>query len=410
MNQQSTSAKEQPTVLWGMVSQQYLLPFILIASLFLLWGGARSILDVLNKHLQQVLHVSKAESADIQLVVYLAYFVGALPAGMAIRRLGTRIGVMTGLMLFATGSFLFLPTIEMGQFSWLLLPLFVIGLGLVLLETAANPYVTLLGHERTAPSRLNVAQSLNGLGSMLGALFAGMLFFGENADAGVGTVAVPYTVLAVLMLIVAACFAFTKLPDASALLSQQGEDGEHSGGLGLTFFFGLLALISYEISEISINTFFINFMTDDGFLTPSEATVALSMGGLLLFMLGRIGGGVLMARISAPRVFLVSAIGATVCMLLAMSPLGALSRMAVVVCYVFESIMFPTIFAMSLSDAGERKQLGASVLMMSVIGGAIGPKLMGLVADHYGMTLSMSVPLAGFAIVLLYAAYKYMRN
>ncbi len=396
-----------------LVARQYVLPFILITSLFCLWGGARAILDVLNKHYQLILHVSKTQSALIQAVVYMAYFLGAVPAGMLIRRMGTRVGVITGLVLFAVGSFMFMPAVSFSVFEYILAPLFVIGCGLVLLETAANPYVTLLGDSRTSAGRLNIAQSFNGLGCVAGALLGGLFFFGGDGGGqeAAASIAVPYTVLAVMMLAVAVCFAFIKLPE---VILDEPHSGEASGGrrtLGFAFFFGFAALICYEISEISINTFFINFMTDDGFMTPTQATVALSMGGLLLFMAGRVVGGLLMSRISTERIFLVCAVGAVLMVLLAMLPLGVLSKMALIVCYVFESIMFPTIFALSIRGLGGRDaETASSILMMSVVGGAIGPLAMGWVGDNCGMRVALGVPLATFAVVLAYAIFVSLRR
>ena len=153
-----------------MVARQYLIPFILITSLFFIWGGARAILDVLNKHVQMQYEASYGESALIQCSVYMAYFLGAIPAGLLIRRYGTRKGVISGLLMFAVGAFLFIPMAELGALIALLAPLFVLGLGLCLLETAANPYVTLLGDSRTSSSSINMSQTLNRLGRMLGAL------------------------------------------------------------------------------------------------------------------------------------------------------------------------------------------------------------------------------------------------
>ena len=180
--------------------------------------------------------------------------------------------------------------------------------------------------------------------------------------------------------------------------------------LGVAFFFGFAALIAYEISEISINTFFINFMTDDGFMTPMQATWALSMGGLLLFMVGRVVGGILMSRVATEKIFLACAIGTVAMLLLAMSGLGLFSKMALIVLYVFESIMFPTIFALSIQGLGANTEKASSILMMSVVGGAIGPLALGYVADHYTMTQALVVPLSTFVIVLAYAIYSYARR
>lgn len=395
-----------------LVARDYVIPFILVTSLFFLWGGARAILDVLNKHYQLMLDVSKTRSALMQTVVYMAYFLGAIPAGMLIRRFGTRRGVITGLLLFAAGTLLFMPTVGGGTFELILLPLFVIGCGLVLLETAANPYVTLLGSPATAAGRLNISQSFNGLGCMMGALLGGLLFFGSGQDGAASSpasIAVPYSVLAAIMLVVAVCFARVKLPEVA--MERRSSDGsKHRHALKFPFYFGFVALISYEISEISINTFFINFMTDDGFMTPTQATWALSMGGLLLFMAGRVLGGMLMTRISTQRILLACAIGTVACTALAMMHLGIVSKSALIVCYVFESIMFPTIFAMSIQGLGNDTEFGSSILMTSVVGGAIGPLAMGWMGDRFSISTALAVPLATFAIVLAFAVFSVARS
>ena len=190
-----------------LVSRAYYWPFVLITSLFLLWGFARAILDVLNKHFQLSLGVSRSESALLQVTVYGAYFLMALPAGLLISRYGTRKGVITGLSLFAAGAFLFVPAGALGAFYGMLVPLFVIGCGLVWLEVAANPYVTALGDPSTAAGRLNRAQSFNGLGSILGALLGGVFFF-SDVTAPVGReIAVPYAVLGVCLCAIAFVFA-----------------------------------------------------------------------------------------------------------------------------------------------------------------------------------------------------------
>lgn len=388
-----------------MVARQYFVPFILITSLFFLWGGARAILDVLNKHVQMHFEAGYGESALIQCSVYMAYFLGAIPAGMLIRRYGTRRGVITGLLAFAVGAFLFIPASAFTRLSALLLPLFVLGLGLCLLETAANPYVTLLGDSRTSSSRINMSQTFNGLGCMMGALLGGLYFFSDGSTRSGEdiNIAVPYCAIALVVLLVAAVFSRVKLPEV--IMEQHDGNNDAPKPLGKTFVFGFIALLSYEISEISINTFFINFMTDDGFLTPSEATWALSFGGLMLFMVGRLMCSFIMTRVATERVFMVCATGAIVMMVAVISPLGVVSKAALVLTYLFESLMFPTIFALSIRGLGANTERASSLLMMSVVGGAIGPLALGYVADMLSISQAFVVPLATFIVVWAFAMY-----
>ena len=388
-----------------MVARQYFVPFILITSLFFLWGGARAILDVLNKHVQMHFEAGYGESALIQCSVYMAYFLGAIPAGMLIRRYGTRRGVITGLLAFAVGAFLFIPASAFTRLSALLLPLFVLGLGLCLLETAANPYVTLLGDSRTSSSRINMSQTFNGLGCMMGALLGGLYFFSDGSTRSGEdiNIAVPYCAIALVVLLVAAVFSRVKLPEV--IMEQHDGNNDAPKPLGKTFVFGFIALLSYEISEISINTFFINFMTDDGFLTPSEASWALSFGGLMLFMVGRLMCSFIMTRVATERVFMVCATGAIVMMVAVISPLGVVSKAALVLTYLFESLMFPTIFALSIRGLGANTERASSILMMSVVGGAIGPLALGYVADMLSISQAFVVPLATFIVVWAFAMY-----
>lgn len=385
-----------------LVATQYIVPFILITSLFFMWGGARAVLDVLNKHFQLSFGVTKAHSALMQSAIYGAYFLLAVPAGLLIRRFGTRIGVIVGLALFGIGSLLFIPTSMVMIFELFLLPLFVIGCGLVILETAANPYITLLGDPRTSARRLNLAQSFNGLGSIMGVMLGGLFFLGDSTvGSGNTDIALPYTYIGIFVLIVAVCFTKVKLPEVIQEDSQRVSGDKRA--LKPLFFLGLAALVAYEIAEISINTFFINYMSDDGFLSPKDAAMALSIAGLGLFMAGRVIGSGLMSRISSKKILLICAFGTVTAMVLTILPLGVVSKCALVVCYVFESIMFPTIFALSLQYAHGDTERASSILMMSVVGGAIGPVTMGWMGDTFSIAAAFIVPLVGFLVVLAFA-------
>lgn len=390
----------------SLVAKQYLLPFILITSLFFMWGAARSILDVLNKHFQILYDITKTRSALMQAMVYGAYFLGAIPAGLMIKRFGTRLGVVVGLLLFAFGAFLFLPASGGVAFEYLLIPLFVLGCGLVILETAANPYVTLLGDSRTSAGRLNLAQSFNGLGCMVGVLLGGQIFLKDNVPANDVNISIPYFIIGVVVMLAAFAFMRLRLPEV-VIKDNSAKVVEKRSRLGTPFYFGFIALIAYEISEISINTFFINYMCDDGFMTPEKASLVLSICGLGLFMFGRVIGSTLMKHYPTETILLVCAIGTATTVALAMMPFGVVSKSALILCYVFESIMFPTIFALSIRGLGSNTEKASSILMMSVVGGAIGPVSMGLVADNLGITASFAVPLTTFAVVLAFAIFTY---
>lgn len=239
-----------------LVGEQYLVPFILITSLFFLWGFAHAILDVLNKHFQELLDITKAHSAFIQAMMYMGYFVMAIPAGLFISRFGYRRGVVFGLVLYGVGALLFIPGQYYLSFNMFLFALFVIGCGLTFLETAANPYATELGAKETAASRLNFAQSFNGLGCICAPVLVGLLLFSEDGNSGAGNVALPYVGMGIVVLLVALVFSKIKLPEIEHGV-EVDKDG-HKVGLWShkLFIFGLLALFAYEIGEISINSFF----------------------------------------------------------------------------------------------------------------------------------------------------------
>ena len=205
------------------VDKKYLFSFALVASLFFFWGFAHSILDILNKHFQDALVISKWRSALVQAMVYGGYFIMALPAGAIIRKWGYKVGVITGLMLYGIGALLFIPGESLMSFEFFLACLFVIGCGLTCLETAANPYVAVLGDEATAPSRLNLAQSLNGLGWIVGPLVGGLVVF-SGEDGNSGSVSLPYAVIGVIVLIVAFVFSRIQLPEI--VEQQTNMDGE----------------------------------------------------------------------------------------------------------------------------------------------------------------------------------------
>ena len=387
--------------------KKYLVPFILITSLFFLWGFARAILDVLNKHFQNALHISITHSSLIQVTTYLGYFLMAIPAGIFINRYGYRRGVVFGLILFGAGSLMFIPGAAMGSFYAFLLCLFIIGCGLVFLETAANPYVTELGAKETATSRLNLSQSFNGLGSLFATFCIGQFLF-NNTDEG-GNVAVPYTILGILVLVIALVFSRVHLPEIKHEETEEDQaDGSNIGKLfkhhGM-FVFGLLALLCYEIAEISINSYFINFVTGMHWMTDRTASLVLTVA-LAFFMVGRFLGSWVMRYIKATTALFICAIGSVVCIGLVLCDLGKASLIALIANYLFEAIMFPTIFAIALTGLGNLTKSASSLLMMTPIGGC-GFLLMGLIADRTHVVLPFVVPFVSFLIVLAFAAREY---
>ena len=387
-----------------LTERKYVIPFILITSLFFLWGFARAILDVLNKHLQNQMHISITQSALIQVTTYLGYFIMAIPAGWFINRQGYRRGVVFGLLLFGLGALMFIPCSQIGTFYPYLSALFIIGCGLVFLETSANPYATELGPRETATSRLNLAQSFNGMGSLFATFAVGQFFF--QSDESAGNVAVPYTLLGIVVVVIALVFSRANLPEIKHEVS---EEDKLKGTRIIKLFrhhpmfvFGLFSLLCYEIAEISINSYFINFVTGEHWMEDNTASIVLTCA-LAFFMVGRFIGSFIMRTVQPAVMLFYCSLGTVVCMALVLCNIPQYSMYALVGNYLFEAIMFPTIFSLALKDLGNLTKSASSLLMMTPIGGC-GFLLMGLVADATNLVIPFVIPLMGYIVVLLFAS------
>ena len=432
----------------SITNRAYMVPFVLVTSLFFLWGFARAILDVLNKHFQETLDVGLTESAMIQVVTYLGYFLMAIPAGMFINRFGYRKGVVFGLSLFAAGAFLFIPSAQVGTLNAFLVCLFIIACGLAFLETSANPYAAQLGPEDTATSRLNLSQSFNGMGSFLAPLIVGRFLFSRDVDGTTSQadVSLPYLIMGVVVIAIAVLFARVDLPEIlgepkrhrnieQELMEDDGEDslpgeeaaaqlepvGSHFKAVlhNPMFMLGLLALLCYEIGEISINSYFVNFTTDMGWISSETSSYILSLA-LVIFMGGRFLGSAMMLVMRAEKMLLLCASGSVVCMAMVLCTgtyamqgapgwVGILSLAFLIVNYLFESIMFPTIFSLALTGLGLHTKTGSSLLMMTPVGGC-GFLLVAWLADATTPVTPFVIPLLAFLVVWSYAWRKVRTN
>ena len=391
-----------------------LVPFILITSLFFLWGFAHSILDVLNKHFQDALGITKAKSALVQAVVYGGYFLMALPAGAIIRRWGYRTGVLTGLLLYGVGALLFIPGGSLQSFEFFLFSLFVIGCGLTCLETAANPYVTVLGEPAAAERRINLAQAFNGLGWICGPLVGGFFLFAENNESNIS---LPYAIIGVVVLLVALVFSRIRLPEINPQVTKNpekkatGENHRTDLWKQRNFTYGLITLFLYVAAQTGINSFFINYATEQAGISAHEASIWLSFGGMGLFMLGRMGGSWLMEYLRPEKLLALCAGGATVAMLAVIFLAGRMGLWGFFLCFLCESIMFPTIFALAIRGLDEQTKRASSYLIMSIVGGAVAPILMGYIADTTSMALGFIVPLVCFVEIGCFAmGYKRVKS
>ena len=400
---------KQDNSLFKINGTSYAVPFMLIASLFFLWGFAHSILEVLNPHFQQSFNISKTMAAFVQAAVYGGYFLMALPAGYIVRRWGYRRGVLTGLLLYGVGALLFIPGSMMESFPFYVFSLFVIGCGLTCLETSANPYTTVLGPADSAERRINLAQSLNGVGWIVGPLAGGALLFSG------GSIAIPYTIVGVVVLGTMVVFSRCRLPEVRDADSGNGAGsgeavacGDAGRGLwNVAFVAGMVALFLYVAAQTGVNSFFINYITETTSLSPTQASRWLGFGGMGLFVVGRVMGSWLMGYIKPRHMLLGCAAVASVATILLVRGGGCIALPAFLAIYLAESIMFPTIFSLALRSSGGHTKRASSLLIMTIVGGAIAPVIMGRIADNTGsMALAFTVPLVCYIYIMVYSISK----
>ena len=395
-----------------MNNKNYNLPIILVTSLFLLWGLAYGLLDVLNKHFQETLNITKQRSTLLQAAYFGAYFLIALPAGYFMQTAGYKKGIIFGLLLYAAGALLFYPAAQYENFTFFLLALFILASGLAFLETAANPYITVLGKPETSEYRLNLAQSFNGVGSFMGPIIGGALFFGTKVGAGgsqLDTVKYTYIAIAAVVLLVAFLFFKTPMPEVKEeelVIDESGHAGkklfQHTH-----FVWAIVAQFFYVAAQVGIAALFINYCTEKNVGIDNEKASYLLSGSLILFTIGRFAGTGLM-KIIAPNKLLAlyALINIALCIVVVAVP-GIMSVYALMAIFFFESIMFPTIFALGVKNLGAYTKKGASYIIMSIVGGALVPVLMGALATSYSTPFSYIVPLICFVFVLLFGAFGY---
>jgi len=387
------------------------LPVVLVTSLFFLWGLAYGLLDVLNKHFQETLNITKQRSTLLQAAYFGAYFLVALPAGLFMQRMGYRKGIIAGLILYTLGAVLFYPAAEDSNFSFFLLAVFILASGLTFLETAANPYITVLGNPESSEFRLNLSQSFNGVGSFIGPIIGGALFFGrsDGLDSGLGSVKTVYLVIAAIVFLVALLFIFTSMPEVKE--EELVRDKKQYGGKSLFhhrhFVWAVVTQFFYVAAQVGIAALFINYCTEKKLDITNERAAYFLSGGLLLFTLGRFAGTAIMRWVAPNRLL---AIYATTNIALCAAVIwvgGMLSVYALMSIFFFESIMFPTIFALGLKDLGHNTKKAASFIIMSIVGGALVPYIMGSIAQAKSTSFSYIIPLICFVVVLLFALTGY---
>lgn len=403
-----------------LTTKEYLVPFILISSLFFLWGIAHGMLDTLNKHFQDMLQLSKAQSGMIQFSVYLAYFSMALPAGFFMKSYGYKKGIILGLSLFASGALLIAGTTSLESFWIFLICLFIMGCGLATLETAANPYTTKLGPKETSERRINFSQSFNGLAWVIGPFIGLYIYQGQDAGTGqkLSSMTLPYIVIALAVIAVIFFFIRTPLPEITEEEDTIDKTDRSNNPAFLEkplikqkhFVLGVVAQFSYVAAQTGIFSYLINFVTDEK-QTPHfdkmNGPVFLSIG-FALFMIGRMSGSYFMRFFRPSRLLTIYALMCCLLLPLVSAGLGWVSLICLYGVFFFMSIMFPTIFALGIKDLGPKTKKAASFIVMSIVGGAVFPPVMGWIADNSGMAAGFFAPIPFFIFILYYgiAGYK----
>jgi FHS family L-fucose permease-like MFS transporter len=403
-----------------LTTRENLLPFILITALFFLWGIAHGMLDTLNKHFQVILNLSKAKSGMIQFSVYMAYFSMALPAGYFMKRFGYKKGIILGLSLFATGAFLIAGTTSFESFWIFLICLFILGCGLATLETAANPYTTKLGPKETAERRINFSQSFNGLAWVIGPLIGLYIYKGNVAAAGekLSSMILPYIVIGSVVVAVALLFVKTPLPEIAeeengdAATASGSADIEISGRSLISqrhFVLGVIAQFSYVAAQTGVFSYLINFVTDENqklHFDKAYGPLFLALG-FALFMIGRMSGSYLMKYFKPTRLLALYALMCCILLPLVSAGLGWISLISLYGVFFFMSVMFPTIFSLGIKDLGPKTKKASSFIVMSIVGGAVFPPVMGLIADKTSMSVGFFAPIPFFLFILYYAVNGY---
>ena len=404
---------------------QYLVPFVLVTSLFFLWGMAHNLDSVLIPHLKKACRLNNKQSTLVDTAVFFAYFVTAIPAGMLIKKWGYRTGIITGLLLFSGGAFLFVPAANSLRFEIFLAALFIIGCGLGILETAANPYAAVLGNPEGANFRLNLAASFNGLAAFV-APFVGAAFILSGVEhtpeqlaamtdaqrngyliGEAASVKLPYVILGGTLLLIALLFTRIKLPEMKddTTVVKPADFGKAFRYRHLTW--AVIAQFFYVGAQVCVTSFFIRVAKQGGGLNEMAAAKALGIYGLL-FMIGRFAGTFLLKVFPAAKLLTVYAFVAAALSLVAIYTKGEYVVYALSAAGFFMSIMFPTIFGLGLVELKGNTKIGASLLVMSIVGGAILPYVMAIIIDTLGDRIQPGyiVPLVCFLVI----AYFGMRG
>ena len=406
-----SSSRSTAPVGGPLTERRYVVPLILITSLFFLWAVGVNLNDILIPHLKGAFHLTDFQSSFVQVAFFGGYFLAAWPAGRFMERIGYQRGIVCGLLICAVGALLFIPAASIRTYSMFLLGLFIMACGQSFLEVSANPYVTFLGPPQTSEQRLNLAQSFNAVGSVvtpiLGSVFILSRAHGGAAVSESAIVRVPYLIIAGIFVLMALILYSAKLPVIQEEKAVE-ESPRFSGVLAFPHLLkGVAAQFFYVGAQVGVASFVIRFAqhTHPGTL-DTQAANYLKLH-LLGFMIGRFAGSGLMKKIQPAKMLAAFAVGSVVSVLFVIFSSGAAALAGIVALGFFHSIMFPTIFALSIRHLGSYTKRGSSLVVMAIIGGAVFPAIMGLISDASNIQRAFFVPLVCYLFVLYFAAYGY---
>jgi len=397
-----------------MKKNKYLIPFILVTTLFFLWGLANILNSALIAQFQPVFSISRAEALLVETAFYLGYFTIAVPAGLFMERFTYKKGIILGLILYAVGALLFIPAAKLLTFGFFLLALYVIASGLAFLETAANPYVTILGPKENATQRLNFAQSFNGVALVVGPYLAGLLIFAgnegdlatlEEKTRAANAVVLPYAIIAIAVLVVAILIWRTKMPEPD-----KGDKLKFDPAIFKYrhLMLAVVAQLLYVGAQAGIWGITIDFVVEElPGVSKEVASGSFLVAGTFLFVVGRFLGTWLLSYIKDNTLLAIFSLLAVVACLIGILGEGRIAVYAILSINFFMSIMFPTIFALGVKDLGRHTKLGSSFIIMAIVGGAILPPVMGLLSEQGSIQSSFWLPVVCFLFVAYYGFRGY---
>jgi FHS family L-fucose permease-like MFS transporter len=391
----------------------YTFALVSLTTLFFMWGFITSLNDILIPHLKGVFDLTYTQAMLVQFCFFSAYFLVSLPAGRITSSLGYQKSIVIGLVIAGLGCMMFYPAAAVQSYPLFLAALFVLASGITLLQVSANPYVSILGDAKTASSRLTMTQAFNALGTTVAPFFGALLILGVATDAVVTAseqaekVQFPYLLLAGALFMMAAVFAWLKLPAAEVVQTQseeaQVDDDNESAWNYRHLVLGAIGIFVYVGAEVAIGSFLVNFLGEEDIAAMEELQaakyIAYYWGGA---MVGRFIGAAVMQRISAGYALSFNAVGAVVLLTITMLTDGQVAMWSILLVGLCNSIMFPTIFSLAITGLGKHTSHGAGILCLSIVGGALIPLLQGVLADTIGIQPAFILPLLCYVYIAYY--------